>query len=130
MVGPTTSPSDSSSLLYTSTRGKAPELGFADVILTGLAADGGLYCPTEVPELPDLGPEGLGYAEVAAKVMWPYVEGSIDKSEFVSLVTDAYAGFRDPAVCPVTDLGGGHHLLDLTKGPTLAFKDIALQLVG
>ena len=130
MPDPTLDSSDSSPLLYTSTRGKAPELDFADVILTGLAADGGLYCPTEVPALPDLGPDDLGYAEVAAKVMWPYVEGSIGSSEFAALVADAYAGFRDPAVCPVIDLGGGHHLLDLTKGPTLAFKDIALQLVG
>ena len=119
-----------SPLRYVSTRGRAPELGFADVLLTGLAADGGLYCPTTVPPLPDLGPSELSYAEVAARVMWPYVVGSLGDDEFTALVADAYAGFRHPEVCPVVELGDGHYLLDLTKGPTLAFKDVALQLVG
>ena len=117
---------------YTSTRGEAPELGFTDVMLSGLASDGGLYCPVEVPSLPDLddlGPDPA-YAEVAARVMWPYVEGTIEPDVFAKIVTDAYAGFRDPDVCPLIDLGDNHHLLDLTKGPTLAFKDVALQLVG
>lgn len=117
-------------LTYTSTRGVAPDLGFADVILTGLAADGGLYCPTTIPELPDLGPDELTYADIAKRVMWPYVEGSLPYDEFAVLVDDAYTGFRHPDVCPIVELGNGHHLLDLTKGPTLAFKDVALQLVG
>ena len=114
---------------YVSTRGRAPELGFADVLLTGLAADGGLYCPREVPPLPELEPE-LPYAEVARRVMWPYVEGAVEPDEWAALVADAYRPFRHADVCPVIDLGGGQHLLDLTQGPTLAFKDIALQLVG
>jgi threonine synthase len=117
---------------YASTRGAAPELGFGDVLLAGLAADGGLYCPTEVPPLPALDHLGAdaGYAEVARQVMWPYVEPSIGEDRFGELVGEAYAGFRHPDVCPVLELGGNHFLLDLTRGPTLAFKDVALQLVG
>jgi threonine synthase len=133
---------------YVSTRGAAPELGFADVLLSGLAADGGLYCPREVPPLPEALLPGsvatvavttgqppapqppMPYAEVARAVMWPYVEGSIEADEWAALVADAYAGFRHAEVCPVFDLGHNHYLLDLTRGPTLAFKDVALQLVG
>ncbi|MEM8923022.1 MAG: threonine synthase [Actinomycetota bacterium] len=117
---------------YASTRGEAPELGFADVLLTGLAVDGGLYCPLDVPPLPDLddlGPDA-SYVDVARRVMWPYVADSIDRSAFDEMVAAAYAGFRADEVCPVIDLGDGHHLLDLTRGPTLAFKDVALQLLG
>ncbi len=117
-------------ITYASTRGAAPELGFADVILTGLAADGGLYCPVDIPLLPHLGEAELTYAYVAVEIMWPYVAGSLGKPEFAELVADAYRGFRHPDVCPIVDLGDGHHLLDLTRGPTLAFKDVALQLVG
>ncbi len=68
---------------YVSTRGRAPELGFADVLLAGLATDGGLYVPTHFPSMPDL-PIG-GYAEVAAAVMWPYVEGEIDQAAFAAM---------------------------------------------
>ncbi len=117
------------SLQYTSTRGDAAPLDFGDVLLTGLATDGGLYCPTEIPELPPLSAD-MTYTEVALAVMWPFVEGSIDRESFVSIVNDAYACFRDPAVVPIRELGDGHHLMDLAKGPTLAFKDVALQLVG
>ena len=117
---------------YASTRGQGPEVDFADALLTGLASDGGLFCPVEVPELPDLA--GLSmvddYAEVAHRVMWPYVEGSIDAETFATIVAEAYQGFRDPAVCPLLELGDNQYLLDLTQGPTLAFKDVALQLVG
>ncbi|MGF1596435.1 MAG: threonine synthase [Acidimicrobiales bacterium] len=120
------------SVRYVSTRGAAPALEFPDVLLTGLAVDGGLYCPEVVPPLPDL--TGLdpvtAYAEVATAVMWPYVEGTIPADEFAALVAAAYRPFRHPAVCPVVGLGDGVHLLDLTQGPTLAFKDVALQLVG
>ncbi len=120
---------------YVSTRGGAPELAFGDALLTGLATDGGLYCPAEVPTFDTMAelaalPADAPYDEVAFAVMWPFVEGSIERDVFRAMVTDAYAGFRDPAVCPLVDLGDDQHLLDLTKGPTLAFKDIALQLVG
>ncbi|MEM9133374.1 MAG: threonine synthase [Actinomycetota bacterium] len=117
-------------ITYRSTRGEAPELGFGDVLLTGLAADGGLYCPDEIPALAEGITAETPYAEAAAAVMWPYVEGSIERDDFDEMVSAAYATFRHPDVCPLIDLGDNHHLLDLTRGPTLAFKDIALQLVG
>lgn len=116
-------------ITYESTRGVAPVLGFTDVLLAGLATDGGLYCPQEIPSLPDLDPS-MHYAEVAEAVMWPFVEGTIDRSDFSAMVADAYRPFRDPAVTPLIDLGDDQYLLDLSKGPTLAFKDVALQLVG
>lgn len=114
---------------YESTRGEAPILGFTDVLLAGLAVDGGLYCPQEIPLLPELDP-AMSYAEVADAVMWPFVEGTIERGDFREMVVDAYRPFRDPAVTPLTALGPEHYMLDLSKGPTLAFKDIALQLVG
>ena len=116
-------------IAYESTRGRAPVSGFTDVLLAGLATDGGLYCPQDVPPLPDLDP-AMSYAEIADAVMWPFVEGTIERDDFRAMVTDAYRPFRDPAVTPLVDMGSGRHLLDLSKGPTLAFKDVALQLVG
>ncbi len=116
---------------YLSTRGTAPALGFGDALLTGLAADGGLYCPAEVPEL-DLGglDETSSYADIALVVMWPYVEGSIGREDFTDIVEETYRVFRHQDVVPLVDLGNNIHLLDLSLGPTLAFKDVALQLVG
>lgn len=114
---------------YESTRGGAPVLGFADVLLAGLATDGGLYCPTTIPGLPELDPS-MSYAEIADAVMWPFVEGSVDRQTFRDMVADAYRPFRDPAVTPLLEVGSNQYLLDLSKGPTLAFKDVALQLVG
>lgn len=121
---------------YVSTRGSAPAVGFGDVLLAGLAPDGGLYVPAEWPELGDLSRfRGRSYAENAVEVMWPFVEGEIDRDAFASMVADAYSTFEDPRVCPVvplgtTDSGAPHHLVELFHGPTLAFKDVALQLVG
>ena len=116
---------------YVSTRGAAPDLDFADVLLTGLAPDGGLYVPAEWPALfAGWSDAERSYADLATAVMWPYVEGSIDRDRFAELVTDAYAGFDDDGVTPVVELDPGLHLLELFRGPTLAFKDIALQLVG
>ncbi|MGH1504213.1 MAG: threonine synthase [Acidimicrobiales bacterium] len=121
-------------LLYRSTRGDAPDLPFDDALLAGLATDGGLYCPVETPDLgallTDPATAEMGYAELAVEVMWPFVAGTIGRDDFVRIVTDAYSVFRAPDVVPLVDLGDGHHLLDLAKGPTLAFKDVALQLVG
>jgi threonine synthase len=122
-----------SRLTYVSTRGAAPELGFADVLLAGLARDGGLYVPSEWPSLTvgDLGRFAeMSYAEVATEVMWPFVEGALDLDTFASIVADSYATFDSPDVVPLTDLGDGMWLAELFHGPTLAFKDIALQLVG
>lgn len=115
-------------MIYCSTRGEAPDLTFADALLAGLATDGGLYCPQTVPTLPEHIP--VGYADAANAVMWPFVAGSIDPETFGAIVADSYRSFRHPDVCPVVELGDNHYLLDLTQGPTLAFKDVALQLVG
>jgi len=114
---------------YESTRGRAPVLDFGDVLLTGLADDGGLYVPESWPAL-DLPATPLTYAEAAGAVMWPYVEGAIDRDDFEAMVDEAYATFRHPDVCPLVDLGNGLFVLELFHGPTLAFKDVALQLVG
>ena len=115
---------------YVSTRGAAPVLGFGDVLLTGLANDGGLYVPEAWPSLePATWRAPRPYADVAVEVMWPYVEGSIDRSAFDAMVHEAYATFDHDDVCPVIPLEE-LHLLELFWGPTLAFKDVALQLVG
>ncbi len=116
-------------LEYVSTRGDAPRLDFADTMLTGLAPDGGLYVPVRFPELPSLD-DGAGYAEVAAAVMWPFVAGTLPRATFESIVTEAYAAFDHPDVCPVVRLDERRWLLELFHGPTIAFKDVALQLVG
>ena len=122
-----------SPISYVSTRGAAPELGFADVLLAGLARDGGLYVPSSWPSITvgDLGRfAAMSYADIAIDVMWPFVEGSIDRDEFASIVTDAYSTFDAADVIPLIDLGDGIWLAELFHGPTLAFKDVALQLVG
>ena len=115
---------------YVSTRGQAPALGFGDVLLTGLAPDGGLYVPDAWPALsPEVWAPGRPYADVAVDVMFPFVDGSLTRDELVAMVADAYATFEHPAVCPVVPVGD-LHLLELFWGPTLAFKDVALQMVG
>ncbi len=118
---------------YVSTRGAAPVLGFADVLTEGLATDGGLYVPESWPALEAELAES--YAGAAVDIMWPFVEGSLSRPDFESLVDDAYSTFEPPPgsspdVAPVSDLGDGVWLCELYWGPTLAFKDIALQLVG
>ncbi len=116
-------------LQYRSTRGDAPPLDFADTLLTGLAPDGGLFVPDRYPALADLG--GLDtYAQVAAAVMWPYVDGTMTRSTFEAIVDEAYATFDHPDVCPLVPLDERRFLLELFHGPTIAFKDVALQLVG
>jgi threonine synthase len=115
---------------YVSTRGQAPVLGFGDVLLSGLADDGGLYVPEAWPALsPDVWAAPRPYTDVATDVMWPYVEGSVERADLEAMVVDAYATFEHPDVCPVVELGD-LHLLELFWGPTLAFKDVALQIVG
>jgi threonine synthase len=114
---------------YVSTRGAAPDLGFADVLLAGLANDGGLYVPAEWPQLPSL--SGVtDYAAVAAAVMRPFVGGDIDDDTFARICTDAYATFRHDAVVPLVQVDDTAWVQELFHGPTLAFKDVALQLVG
>jgi len=114
---------------YVSTRGRAPELGFTDVLLAGLATDGGLYVPAEWPTLPPAAP-GASYAERAAQVITPFVGGEIDTATLQRLCDEAYATFRHPAVAPLVQIDAHQFVQELFHGPTLAFKDIALQLVG
>ncbi|MGJ8514949.1 threonine synthase [Carnimonas bestiolae] len=118
---------------YISTRGKAPALGFEDVVLTGLASDGGLYVPETLPQISReelAGFAGLSYAEIAFRVMKPFVDGAIDDATFKAIVDDTYATFHHDAVVPLKQLNANHFLLELFHGPTLAFKDVALQLLG
>ena len=114
---------------YVSTRGDAPELGFSDVLLAGLASDGGLYVPEHWPTL-EQPAEARTYAERAAEVMLPFVEPDIDEATLTKLCNDAYATFRHPAVVPLVQIDHRQWVLELFHGPTLAFKDVALQLVG
>lgn len=118
---------------YISTRGAAPRLGFSDVLLAGLARDGGLYIPEEWPtfsaaEIAAM--RGLSYAEVAKRLLTPFVGGEIEASKFAEIIDDAYASFRHPAVCPLVQTDANEFVLELFHGPTLAFKDVAMQLLG
>ena len=118
---------------YISTRGQAPVLGFEDTMLTGLARDGGLYVPEAVPVLSPAdiaGLAGLPYEEVAVRIMAPFVADAFDEATFAGMVERAYAGFGHDARAPLKQLGPNHHLLELFHGPTLAFKDFAMQLIG
>jgi threonine synthase len=118
---------------YISTRGAAPALDFEEALLAGLAADGGLYLPESWPQL-DRDQfrrlAGLPYAEAAAAVMAPFVGPALAEDELGRLAQEAYAGFDHRAVAPLVQLGPADWLLELFHGPTLAFKDYALQLVG
>ncbi|MFQ5785574.1 MAG: threonine synthase [Alphaproteobacteria bacterium] len=118
---------------YVSTRGKAPALAFDDVLLAGLARDGGLYVPERWPRLSReeiAGLAGLSYAEIAVRVMSPFLDGVIAPAAFARMVEETYAGFTHAAVAPLVQIGDNDWLLELFHGPTLAFKDYALQLVG
>ncbi len=118
---------------YISTRGKAPELTFEEAMLTGLARDGGLYVPETVPQL---APEeiaalaGISYEEAAFRIMRPFIGDAFTDTEFRDIIAKAYAGFGHAARAPLVQLGPNHFLLELFHGPTLAFKDFAMQLIG
>ena len=116
-------------ITYTSTRGGSPELLFGDVLLSGLAPDGGLYVPQTWPGEITADPN-LPYAQFAAEVMWPFVQGSIDRASFDEICASAYETFADPSVIPVKTLSSGIELVELFHGPTLAFKDVAMQMLG
>jgi threonine synthase len=103
-------------------------LGFCDALLAGLATDGGLYVPQTWPKQPTM--TGSTYASKAASLMAPYVECEIPQDVFARLCATAYSTFRDPAVVPLVQIAPEHYLLELFHGPTLAFKDVALQLIG
>lgn len=118
---------------FISTRGTAAPLGFEDVLLAGLARDGGLYVPARWPVL-DAATlrsfRGMDYRQIAVAVMAPFVGDALTRDELAALVADAYAGFTHPAITPLTQLDSHLWQLDLARGPTLAFKDVALQLLG
>ena len=121
------------SLRYLSTRGKASPAGFEDVLLEGLAADGGLFVPESWPRLDPERLEALQgrpYPEVAQAVLAPFVGEALGEGELRALILDAYAGFAHQTVAPLRQIGPADWLLELFHGPTLAFKDIALQLLG
>ncbi|MBS0126668.1 threonine synthase [Thetidibacter halocola] len=118
---------------YISTRGQAPILSFEDAMLSGLARDGGLYVPESVPQMSaaDIRAlNGLSYEEVAFRVMRPFVGDSFTDETFADLIARAYAGFGHNARAPLVQLAPNHFLLELFHGPTLAFKDFAMQLIG
>ncbi len=118
---------------YISTRGSAPALDFAGATLAGLASDGGLYVPREWPRFSAdeiAAMAGLPYAELAARVMQPFVGDSLTPERLLELTTQAYGRFAHKAVTPLKQLDEQHWLLELFHGPTLAFKDVALQLLG
>ncbi|MDE0588729.1 threonine synthase [Halocynthiibacter sp. C4] len=118
---------------YVSTRGTAPSLSFEEAMMTGLARDGGLYVPAEIPvmspeDIADLA--GKSYEEIAFIVMRPFIGDAFTDEEFKAIIARAYEGFRHEARAPLVQLGPNHFLLELFHGPTLAFKDFAMQLIG
>jgi threonine synthase len=118
---------------YVSTRGAAPVLTFGEAMMTGLARDGGLYVPEAVPVLTPAqiaAMAGQSYEDIAFAVMWPFLGDTFTETEFKGLIAKAYAGFGHAARAPLVQLGPNHHLLELFHGPTLAFKDFAMQLIG
>ncbi|MEO0668864.1 MAG: threonine synthase [Pseudomonadota bacterium] len=118
---------------YISTRGSAPALTFEDTMLTGLARDGGLYVPETIPQLDHAtiaAMEGQSYEDIAYAVMRPFVGDTFTDDEFRTCIDRAYAGFGHAARAPMVQLDQGHFLLELFHGPTLAFKDFAMQLIG
>lgn len=124
---------DNRAMRYISTRGEVAPLDFEQVVLTGLAQDGGLYVPETIPEFSHdefAAMAGLPYTEIAYRVMKPFVGDAIGDADFKRIIADSYAGFGHDAVVPLTQLSHNHHLLELFHGPTLAFKDVALQLLG
>jgi len=118
---------------YLSTRGEASTLSFTDALLAGLARDGGLYVPESYPTLDAAtiaGFAGRPYAQVAQEVIGPFMGGEIAADAFTAMLEASYATFRHPAVTPLAQIGDNLFVLELFHGPTLAFKDVAMQLLG
>ena len=118
---------------YISTRGAAPILTFEQAMMTGLARDGGLYLPETIPQLTTAqiaALAGASYEDTAFAVMRPYLGDTFTDTEFKGLIAAAYKGFGHAARAPMVQLGANHFLLELFHGPTLAFKDFAMQLIG
>ncbi|MEW5249709.1 threonine synthase [Microbulbifer discodermiae] len=118
---------------FISTRGRAPSLSFSDTVLTGLASDGGLYVPETLPTFSKeeiRGMAGLEYRELAVRIMQPFVGEDLTEAELRAIVQRAYDGFRHEAMAPLVQSAAGEWILELFHGPTLAFKDFALQFLG
>ena len=118
---------------YISTRGEAPPLGFVDVMLAGLARDGGLYVPESWPQLSAdtvAGFAGRPYPEVACEVIGPFIGDAIPPADLARMTREAYDNFRHPATVPLVQIGNNQFVLELFHGPTLAFKDLAMQLLA
>jgi len=115
---------------YISTRGSAPPLDFENATLAGLASDGGLYVPETLPQVDVAALAGLSYVDTAVRVTLPFVGGALSEAELRALLTEAYGSFDHAAVTPLVQLDQRHWLLELFHGPTLAFKDVALQVIG
>ena len=118
---------------YVSTRGEAPSLGFCDALLAGLARDGGLYVPKEWPSLSKKeirGLRGKSYQEIAFAVLSPFVDGEIPDDTFRAMIDEAYGTFRHPAIAPLVQTGPNSFVMELFHGTTLAFKDVAMQLLA
>jgi len=118
---------------YVSTRGEAPVLEFADVLLAGLARDGGLYLPEIWPQFSKAeiaSMRNLPYADLAIRLLTPFIGNDIAPATFERIVREAYATFRHDAVCPLVQIGPNLYSLELFHGPTLAFKDVAMQLLA
>jgi threonine synthase len=118
---------------YVSTRGDAPEVGFVDAVLAGLAPDGGLYMPEAWPQLTPqeiAGFAGRTYADVCAEILFRFAGKEIDRKVIDVIAAEAYASFSHAAVTPLVQLGANRYLLELFHGPSLAFKDVAMQLIA
>lgn len=118
---------------YISTRGQAPALTFEEVVLTGLAPDGGLYVPETLPTFSSeeiASWAGLSYQELAFKVISPFVAGALSDDELKQIIVSSYSTFRHDAIAPLVQTGHNEWVLELFQGPTLAFKDFALQFLG
>ena len=118
---------------YISTRGEAPALSFEQAVLTGLAADGGLYVPDQLPffskdEIASW--QKLSYQELMFVIVQPFVNGEIEDDELKQIIARAYAKFRHAAIAPLVQTDHNEWILELFHGPTLAFKDFALQFFG
>ena len=118
---------------YISTRGQAPAVNFEEVLLTGLAPDGGLYVPEQLPQFSQkeiAGWSDLGYTDLAYKIVQPFVDECIPADDLKKIIDQTYVNFRHPSIAPLVQLDRNEWVLELFQGPTLAFKDFALQLLG
>jgi threonine synthase len=118
---------------FVSTRGEAPVLGFSDAVLSGLASDGGLYLPEHWPQITPAeiaGFAGKSYADVAFAIISRFVDGEIPDGTLKGIIDASYATFRHPSVTPLVEIAPNHFVLELFHGPTLAFKDVAMQFLA